>query len=210
MAPPRRSPRPARRARQSLASATITVPADRLLFRLTGTRFPRSRLLRSAQGFRFDDPDLIPASATSATLSPAASSKSSRPSPPTPAVVASSPSANCAPITPPASPSSDPSASPTSCGDSLTALGIDLRITCGDDYGLAGAWSAAIHSHTDRVDGILYPLPPPRRALLRRPLRRARPAVRRPLGHPRRRHHPDLWIDRAILARFGVALLPDL
>jgi hypothetical protein len=42
-------------------------------------------------------------------------------------------------------------------GDGLGALGIDQRVTGGDDYDLAGAWSAAIHAHREAVDGIVYP-----------------------------------------------------
>ena len=30
-------------------------------------------------------------------------------------------------------------------------------MTGGDDYDLSGAWSAAIHGHARRVDGIFYP-----------------------------------------------------
>ena len=42
-------------------------------------------------------------------------------------------------------------------GDSLGRLGIDQRVTGGDDYDLSGAWSAAIHGHARWVDGIFYP-----------------------------------------------------
>jgi hypothetical protein len=42
-------------------------------------------------------------------------------------------------------------------GDRLGALGIDQRVTGGDDYELAGRWSAAIHAHRDGVDGLVYP-----------------------------------------------------
>jgi hypothetical protein len=41
--------------------------------------------------------------------------------------------------------------------DGLATIGIDLRVTGGDDYNLSQRWSAAIHSHADNVDGILYP-----------------------------------------------------
>jgi hypothetical protein len=42
-------------------------------------------------------------------------------------------------------------------GDGLGHLGIDQRVTGGDDYDLSGAWSAAIHGHALMLDGIIYP-----------------------------------------------------
>lgn len=39
----------------------------------------------------------------------------------------------------------------------LTRLAIDQRVTGGDDYSLAGAWSSAIHGHVAQPHGILYP-----------------------------------------------------
>src|SRR5258708_32400205 len=39
----------------------------------------------------------------------------------------------------------------------LNQLRIDLRVSSGDDYGVARAWSRAIHDHPAHVDGILYP-----------------------------------------------------
>jgi hypothetical protein len=42
-------------------------------------------------------------------------------------------------------------------GDGLGALGIDQRVTGGDDYELSGHWSAAINAHREAVDGIVYP-----------------------------------------------------
>jgi hypothetical protein len=42
-------------------------------------------------------------------------------------------------------------------GHGLGALGIDQRVTGGDDYALAGRWSAAIHKHRSGVDGLVYP-----------------------------------------------------
>ncbi len=41
--------------------------------------------------------------------------------------------------------------------DGLAQLGIDQRVTGGDDYDLSQAWSAAIHAHEGQVDGIFYP-----------------------------------------------------
>jgi len=41
--------------------------------------------------------------------------------------------------------------------DGLARLGLDQRVTGGDDYDLAGAWSAAIHGHAAGVDGLFYP-----------------------------------------------------
>jgi len=40
--------------------------------------------------------------------------------------------------------------------DGLAQLGIDQRHTAGDDYDLSGAWSAALHAHAARIDGIFY------------------------------------------------------
>lgn len=39
----------------------------------------------------------------------------------------------------------------------LNQLRIDLRVSSGDNYGVARAWSKAIHDHPSQVDGILYP-----------------------------------------------------
>jgi hypothetical protein len=41
--------------------------------------------------------------------------------------------------------------------DGLAQSGIDQRVTGGDDYDLSQAWTAAIHAHDGRVDGIFYP-----------------------------------------------------
>lgn len=41
--------------------------------------------------------------------------------------------------------------------DGLQLLGIDLRVTGGNDYTLSREWSAAIHRHDAQVDGMFYP-----------------------------------------------------
>lgn len=41
--------------------------------------------------------------------------------------------------------------------DGLAQLGIDQRVTGGDDYVLSQAWAAAIYAHRGAVDGIFYP-----------------------------------------------------
>ncbi len=96
-------------------------------------------------------------------------------------------------------------------GDSLTTLGIDLRVTCGDDYDLAGAWSAAIHAHAEGVDGIFYPSRHHEGhysvALFERA--RAAGAFTR-WGELGDTSVPDLWVElNAILDRFQVSLLGD-
>jgi hypothetical protein len=93
----------------------------------------------------------------------------------------------------------------------LTSLGIDLRVTCGDDYDLAGAWSAAIHAHDATVDGLFYPSRHHEGHYSVALFERARAAARftrwGTLGDAA---SPDLWVElNAILARFQVALLKD-
>lgn len=40
--------------------------------------------------------------------------------------------------------------------DALVSLGIDQRVTAGDDYRLSQRWAAAIHAHPSDVDGVIY------------------------------------------------------
>jgi hypothetical protein len=42
-------------------------------------------------------------------------------------------------------------------GNGLDALGIDQRVTGGDDYDLSRRWAAAVHTNIANVDGIYYP-----------------------------------------------------
>lgn len=41
-------------------------------------------------------------------------------------------------------------------GVGLSKIGADNRLAANDDYGLSQAWSKALHSHPDEVDGVLY------------------------------------------------------
>lgn len=41
-------------------------------------------------------------------------------------------------------------------GRGLRWVGADVRVTGGNDYGLSQRWSAAIHAHPSRFDGIYY------------------------------------------------------
>jgi hypothetical protein len=190
---------------------TITVPADRLLFRLTGTRFPDPAYFGRRKVYRFDAPDQ---SYGVCYLGNTLACCFLEVFPPFPAdrggrrFVALSQlrayyAAQIALLR--------PLRLAHLAGDSLTTLGIDLRVTCGDDYDLAGAWSAAIHAHAERVDGILYPSRHHEGHYSVAFFERAHAAVRftrwGDLGDDAT---PDLWIElNAVLARFQVSLLTD-
>jgi hypothetical protein len=94
-------------------------------------------------------------------------------------------------------------------GDSLGRLGIDQRVTGGDDYDLSGAWSAAIHRHSRRVDGIVYPSRHQNALSSVALFDRAAPAVAfARWGRLDDRGVPSLWVMVARwLKRAGVALV---
>jgi hypothetical protein len=93
--------------------------------------------------------------------------------------------------------------------DGLQLLGIDLRVTGGNDYVLSRAWSAAIHRHAARVDGIFYPSRHHNRLFSVALFDRARDAIAfdvwGTLGDRSRR---DLWLATTrFLRRFEIQLI---
>lgn len=93
--------------------------------------------------------------------------------------------------------------------DGLQLLGIDLRVTRGNDYALSREWSAAIHRHDARVDGIFYPSRHHNRLFRVALFDRAGDAVafstRGKLADPSQR---DLWLATTrFLRRFEVQLI---
>ena len=190
---------------------SVTVPADRLLFRLTGTRFPDPAFFGRRCVHRFDAPDrsygvcylgntlaccfleVFPPFPTGAlgqrmvALGQLRAYYAAR--------IALLRPLRLAHLT----------------GDSLASLGIDLRVTCGDDYDLAGAWSAAIHAHAEGVDGIFYPSRHHEGHYSVALFERARAAVTfARWGELGDKAMPDLWVElNAILDRFQVSLLAD-
>ena len=95
--------------------------------------------------------------------------------------------------------------------DGLQLLGIDLRVTGGNDYVLSRAWSGAIHRHAARVDGIFYPSRHHNRLFSVALFDRARAAITFSvwgiLGDHAQR---DLWLATTrFLRRFEVRLLVE-
>lgn len=93
--------------------------------------------------------------------------------------------------------------------DGLARLGIDQRATGGDDYDLAGAWSAAAHGHAAGVDGIFYAGRHHNRLCNVALFERARDAVAweiwGDLGEP---VPADLWVEtNRALDRFAIDLI---
>ncbi len=93
--------------------------------------------------------------------------------------------------------------------DGLAQLGIDQRHTAGDDYDLSGTWSAALHAHTARIDGIFYSTRHHNGLYAVALFERAAPAVSfRRWGVLGDRSVADLWIATdAAFARFHVDIL---
>jgi hypothetical protein len=93
--------------------------------------------------------------------------------------------------------------------DGLARLGLDQRVTGGDDYDLAGAWSAAIHAHAASVDGLFYAGRHHNRCYNVALFERARDAVTwvnwGGLGEP---DPADLWVETVCaLDRFAIDLI---
>lgn len=93
--------------------------------------------------------------------------------------------------------------------DGLARLGIDQRHTAGDDYDLSGEWSAAIHAHGDRVDGILYATRHHNNLYAVALFDRAQGAVTfNRWGDLGDRTVPDLWVEtEAALTRFNIDIV---
>lgn len=96
--------------------------------------------------------------------------------------------------------------------DGLQLLGIDLRVTGGNDYILSRAWSAAIHRHASRVDGIFYPSRHHNRLFSVALFDRARDGVEIAIwGTLGDRAERGLWLATArFLRRFDVRLILDV
>jgi hypothetical protein len=97
--------------------------------------------------------------------------------------------------------------------DGLAQLGIDQRITGGDDYALSQRWSKAMYRHPAQVDGILYPTRHHNRlytvALFERASEKVafEDALWGVLGD---RTAPDLWVETVrIFRRFAIDLLEE-
>jgi hypothetical protein len=135
----------------------VTVPAGRRLYRLTQVRFPDPAYFGRAVRYRFDAPDgsygvcylgttlgccllevlpLTHAATGGRRLVTLATLQSNYA-----AVATLQRPLRLANLT----------------GHGLGALGIDQRVTGGDDYTLSGRWSMAIHAHRNGVDGLVYP-----------------------------------------------------
>lgn len=95
--------------------------------------------------------------------------------------------------------------------DGLARLGIDQRITGGDDYRISQRWAAAIHRHASGVDGVFYATRHHNQLYAVALFERARDAVEFTVwGVLGDRAVPDLWIElNQIVQRFGVAVLED-
>lgn len=95
--------------------------------------------------------------------------------------------------------------------DGLAQLGIDQRVTAGDDYDLSGAWAAALHAHAGGVDGIFYATRHHNGLYAVALFERAREAVRfERWGDLGDRHVPDLWVELTrLLQRFQIGLLTE-
>lgn len=93
--------------------------------------------------------------------------------------------------------------------DGLAELGIDQRVTGGDDYVISRGWSRAIHDHTAQVDGILYPSRHHNLMYCVALFDQARPAVVfEAWGTLGDRATADLWVETArVLERFQIALI---
>ena len=95
--------------------------------------------------------------------------------------------------------------------DSLAGLGVDQRLTGGDDYRLSRRWAQAIHAHAGMVDGIFYATRHHNQLYAVALFERARDAVEfRRWGTLGDRSIGDLWVEMdRILQRFGIAMLQD-
>ncbi len=190
---------------------TLTVPAGRPLFRLTRSRFPDPAFFGRRATGRFDAPDrsfgvcylgTTLACCLLEVLPLGQHGASGRRF-----VTAAQLRDYYAAIATP----SRPLRLAWLADDGLARLGIDQRVTGGDDYDLSGTRAAAIHGHTGLVDGIFYATRHHNRLYAIALFERAREAVRFErwggLGDP---DVPDLWVDLAgLLQRFEIALLDE-
>jgi hypothetical protein len=95
--------------------------------------------------------------------------------------------------------------------DGLQLLGIDLRVTGGNDYLLSRSWSGAIHHHAAQVDGIFYPSRHHNRLFSVALFDRARAAIDFSIwGTLGERDPRDLWLATTrFLRRFGVQIVVE-
>lgn len=93
--------------------------------------------------------------------------------------------------------------------DGLQLLGIDLRVTGGNDYLLSRAWSGAIHQHAAQVDGIFYPSRHHNRLFSVALFERTRADIAFSVwGILGERDQRDLWLATTrFFRRFGVQIL---
>ena len=94
---------------------------------------------------------------------------------------------------------------------SVARLGIDQRVTGGDDYNLSQRWAAAIHGHASMVDGIFYATRHHNQLYAVALFERARDAVQfERWGVLGDRSVGDLSTDTdRLLVRFGITLLEE-
>lgn len=95
--------------------------------------------------------------------------------------------------------------------DGLARLGIDQRVTGGDDYRLSQRWAAAIPRHPANVDGVFYATRHHNQLYAVALFDRARETLQfSRWGTLGDRATSDLWVQLdGILERFGIAALPD-
>jgi hypothetical protein len=93
--------------------------------------------------------------------------------------------------------------------DGLARLGLDQRVTGGDDYDLAGAWLAAIQAHAAGVDGLFYASRHHNRCYNVALFERARDAVTWAIWGGLGKPDPaDLWVATVrALDRFAIDLI---
>lgn len=96
--------------------------------------------------------------------------------------------------------------------DGLVLLGIDQRVTGGDDYALSGRWANAIYRHAAQVDGIFYATRHHNGLYAVALFERAREAVEcTRWGGLGDRGVADLWVEtNAILERFQIDVIEEL
>jgi hypothetical protein len=97
-------------------------------------------------------------------------------------------------------------------GNGLDALGIDQRVTGGDDYDLSQRWAAAVHANVANVDGIYYPSRLHNALHSAALFERAQTAIDvvegGHLGNPK---IPDSWVSlNTFMDRFAIGLIEDI
>lgn len=96
--------------------------------------------------------------------------------------------------------------------DGLARLGIDQRITGGDNYRISQRWAEVIHRHPAGVDGVFYATRHHNGLYAVALFERARDAVEfTSSGTLGDRSDSDLWTELGrILERFEIAIHPDV